>query len=134
MGSYLDDVIRTIFADDNDARTLPWLCDYDATCLNDAMESKGYAQNDGKAEITMFAPSNITKQLSKEHALKGKLMPNLLHLGALIAGSGANGPEGNRLLFNINQAWNFLKHFWTSNASDATKRLVFFGTVLGNVD
>ena len=64
--------------------------------------------------------------------MKGKLLPNLLHLGALIAGSGANGPEVSRLLLNINQAWNFLKHFWTSSVNPTTKRFVFLGTVLGN--
>ena len=111
MGSYLGDILRTIVADDGDARTLPWLCDHDATCLDTALEKKGYAQNDTKADITMFAPNNITKQLSFSPTMKGKLLPNLLHLGALIAGSGANGPEVSRLLLNINQAWNFLKHF-----------------------
>ena len=132
MGSYLDDIIRTIVADDGDARTLPGLCDHDATCLDAALEKKGYAQNDTKAEITMFAPNNITKQLSVSPTMKGKLLPNLLHLGALIAGSGANGPEVSRLLLNINQAWNFLKHFWTSSVNLTTKRLVFLGTALGN--
>ena len=56
MGSYLDDVIRTVVADDGDARTLPWLCDHDASCQDEALARRGYAQNDTKAEITMFAP------------------------------------------------------------------------------
>ena len=50
MGTYLDDVLRTVSAADGDARTLPWLCNHDAESLDAALSNKGYAQNDSKAE------------------------------------------------------------------------------------
>ncbi len=61
-----------------------------------------------------------------------KVLPHLLHLGAFIAGSGAAGPEVNRLITNMNQAWGYLQHFWTSKVGYSPRRLVFMGTVLGN--
>ena len=41
MGSFLDDIIRTVTADDGDARTLAWLCNHDANKLDEALTDRG---------------------------------------------------------------------------------------------
>ena len=113
IGTFLDDVLRTVTAEGGDARTLPGLCNHDANHLDEALTRKGYAQNHSKAEITRFAPRSIKRQLYDSPTLKGKIMPNLLHLGAIIACAGATGPEVNRSLASINTSWAHFKHFWS---------------------
>ena len=63
-------------------------------------------------------------------AVTGRVLPHLLHLGSFQAGSGANGPEVDRILLAINKGWRTGGKFWTSAAMWQSKRLVFMGLVL----
>ena len=59
-------------------------------------------------------------------------MPQLLHLGAIIAGTGATEREVNRILGGMDSSSCQLKRFWTSHVDYNAKMLVVMGTVLGN--
>ena len=107
IGAFIDDIIRIVTpTDQKDDRALAANMNHDSRELTNALDGWMYAQNAEKADITLYGRRTVTHRLAgTDGAVIGRIMPHLLHLGSSPAGSGANGPEVDRVILAINRGW-----------------------------
>ena len=123
IGIYEDDLLRLLLLDD--PRLAVPVFNADAAALDAAVAPWRYAQNAAKAEIISTIRSRTcARALATSTRLVGKHLPELVHLGAWLSGSGSNTPEIRKRIQQCNAGWFALEPFFMSAAPRPAKRLL----------
>ena len=111
VGSFADDLIRLVIADD--PRTLVRLTHTDTCSLDQAVMAGQYAQNADKAEIIMhLTRPRLAHAIQKVHTLIGRYLPTFNHPGARLTPNGSEHHEIPQRFTAMARGWNTWGTAW----------------------